>query len=242
MAIEAFVLPYLGRSAGVVFWEPTRAGTREVRRRGAEAPPEQIEVYAPDLLSAGEAAELETAFVASLGRAFAPRRREGPLLWWWILGIAAAILLALGVLEAGLGYVWIAFVAALTALPFGVVEVSKRDASPSRRESVRARRLARRLGGLRVVPGTDPRQQERVAAIWRVGRRAGMPGAQLTELEAHCREQAWPAVAGFYAEQRRRLEGSPGRAGEDQRRGRVRNPFRRPRAAPAHAMVEMPAR
>src|SRR5438093_8256286 len=106
MAIEAFVLPYLGRSAGVVFWQPTRAAAREPRRRGAEAAAEQIEVYAPGPLSPGEAAALEAAFVASLGRAFAAPGRGWPLRAWWLGGVVAALLLALGALELGPGYAW----------------------------------------------------------------------------------------------------------------------------------------
>ncbi len=223
----------------MVFWERTRAGVsgsaREPRRRGAEAAPEQIEFYAPGVLSAGEIAELQTAFAASLGRAFVPRR-QGPLLWWWIGGVVATVLLALGATAAGLGYAWIALAAALTALPFGV---SQADGRLSRRDTLRARPLARRLDTVQVVPGGDARQQERITAIWRAGRRGGAPGKQLAELEVHCREQAWPAAAAFYAEQRRKLE-APLSGGQGATRrwplGRRRG---RERSVPAHAMVEM---
>ena len=243
MAIEAFVLPYLGRSAGVVFWQPTRAAAREPRqprRRGAAGPPEPIEVYAPGPLSAGEAAELQAAFVASLGRAFGPRGRGGPTLWWWIAGSLAALLLALGALPLGPGYAWLALVAAVTALPFGI---SGAGEGLSRRDTLRARRLARHAGDLSVAPGADPRQQERMADLWRAGRRAaGAPARQLADLEAHCREHAWPAAAGFYAEQRRRLEApaAPNEGRARWRRWLGRRGGRRG-VAPAYAMVEMRA-
>lgn len=238
MAIEAFVVPYLGRSAGVVFWEPTRAAARSAAaRRTAGAEP--IEVYAPGALSPGEILELQAAFVASLGRAFAPHRQSGFFAWWWIAGIAGAILLAAGAASAGPGYAWIAFAAALTALPLGLRAT---EAGLSRREALRARRLARHVSDLAVVPGTDQRQQERIAALWRVGRRSGAPARQLADLEAQCRELAWPAVAAFYGQRRQQFEQPETSGGEGTaRRGRLKLPFRRRAAVPAHAVVEMRA-
>jgi hypothetical protein len=238
MAIEAFVVPYLGRSAGVVFWEPTRASGRSAgTRRTAGAEP--IEVYAPGPLSPGEAAELQSAFVASLGRAFAPRRRSGLFAWWWIAGLAAAVLLAVGAASAGPGYAWIAFAGALTALPLGLRAT---EVGLSRREALRARRLARHVSDLAVVPGTDQRQQERVAALWRVGKRSGAPARQLADLEAQCRELAWPAVAAFYGQRRQQFEQpETPEGGGMARRGRLKLPFGRRAAVPAHAVVEMRA-
>jgi hypothetical protein len=232
MAIEAFVLPYVGRSAGVVFWEPTRAAARAARRRGVAAAPERIEVYAPGPLSPGEHAELADAFAASLGEAFIGRG-NATVVAWWIAGIVAAVLLAVGVLELGPGFAWIVLAAALTALPWSV---PRARATLSRREVVHGRRLARRLGEVEVVPGTDVRQQERIAAIWRAGRRSGPAAKQFADLEAQCREQAWPAVAAFYADRLRELH--PSDAWE---RRRLHIWPRRRRGAPAHALVEMRA-
>ena len=245
MAIEAFVLPYLGRSAGVVFWEPTRAVAREGprRRTGTPAQPERIEVYAPGPLSSGELVELQDAFVASLGRAFERAAGTGLLVWWWVAGTAAALILAwraynIGPGLAPLGFAWLSLAAALTALPLGA---TLRGGGLARKEALRARRLARRAGEIAIGPGEDARQQERVAAVWRVGRRvAGAAVRQLSELEAQCREQAWPAAAAFYAHQRRLLEGVDGqRAAKGWRRLRPAN--RPDRATRTYTLVEMRA-
>src|SRR6266542_2369864 len=179
MAIESFVLPYQGRSAGVVFWEPTRAAARERRRPAASAAPEHIEVYAPAPLSRGELVELQDAFVASLGRAFAPSPGMRLLVWLWIAGVVAAVVLTwraynIGPGVAPLGFAWLSLAAAITALPLGA---TLRGGGLPRRDAVRARRLARRAGEITIGAGEDPRHQERVAAVWRVGRRVSGPAS-----------------------------------------------------------------
>jgi hypothetical protein len=241
MAIEAFVLPYLGRSAGVVFWEPTRAAARERRRAPTAA--EQIEVYAPGPLSAGELVELQDAFVASLGRAYGGGGGRRLLAWWWVAGIAVALMLAwraytIGPGLAPVGFAWLSLAAAATALPFGTTLWSS---GLPRKDALRARRLARRAGEITIAAGEDPRQKERIAAVWRVGKRVSGPAArQLGELEAQCREQVWPAGAAFYAERRRAVEGPVAGSGG---RGlsRLRRGGRPERAARTYALVEMRA-
>jgi hypothetical protein len=221
MVIEAFVLPYLGRSVGVVFWEPRRAVGRRpagpvgdgpgsapgAGRRAAGSEPDTFAVYGTGELSPGEVAELEACYVASLGGAL----REGAyvlsagwlLFWWWLIGGVAALILGLGALEVGPGYAWIALAAAATALPAGAAGV----AWPVRgRRLTTAQRLARRAPWLVPARGADPRAQERLDGLWRIARRLQGPAStQLRELEAYCREQAWRPAARFYADQQARL-------------------------------------
>ncbi|MGH2368731.1 MAG: hypothetical protein ACRDI2_11090, partial [Chloroflexota bacterium] len=194
MVIEAFVLPYLGQSTGVVFWEPRRtssAPSRGAPSRGGNADrrlaqPDEFAVYAPGELSLGEIAELQARYMASLGRAL----REGARLpaagwslrWWWLAGVVAAALLTLRTLEFGPGYAWLALAAAVTALPLGTG--GSWLVRPPR--VAVARRLARRAPLLSPSVGADPRSQERLAGLWRVARRLqGPPGQQLRELEAY---------------------------------------------------------
>src|SRR5262245_11638897 len=177
MIVEAYVLPYLGRSAGVVFWEGRRG-----RSRGASGPaaggaggaapaarpgsgsrpsgrgearamePDTLAVYAPGEVTPGEVAALQASYVASLGRVLPEGGHVlaagGTLVWWWVAGVVAAGLLALRALEYGPGYAWLFLVAALTALP---VSGSVGLALPwgGRRLGL-ARRLARRAA--RLVP------------------------------------------------------------------------------------------
>ena len=205
MIVEAYVLPYLGRSAGVVFWEgrrpPRPAGGRGARTsRGGE--PDTLAVYAPGELSPGEVAALQATYVASLGRALRERGQAiaagGTLFWWWLFGLVAAVLLALRALEPGPGYAWLALVAALTALPVSAAGV----AWPLRGgRAGMAARLARRAARLAPERGADARAVERVEGLWRLARRLeGPPGQQLQELEGYCREQAWRQGARFYAD------------------------------------------
>ncbi len=215
MVIEAFVLPYLGRSAGVVFWEPRRGGAARGRltpggRRAEDPGPAEADaltVYAPGELSPGELAELQGSYVASLGQALreagAARAGGGPLRWWWLGGLSAAAALALRALEFAPGYAWLALVVAVTALPRGTAGV----AWPTGRGRVAlARRLTRRAARLVPAGGADPRAQERLDGLWRLARRLqGPPGQQLRELEAYCREQAWLQGAQFYGDELSRL-------------------------------------
>jgi hypothetical protein len=237
--MDAFVLPYLGRSMGVVFWGVGGA-PRRARAQPERPAEETLAIYAPAPLSPGEVAELRAALFASLGRSLrdsaqAPAGRV--LTWWWVGGVAATALLAARSLEFGPGAAWLALVAGLTALPFA----AGRPVWPPRAPGVaRALHVARRARRLEVVAGTDRRQVERVAEIWRVARRLSGPAAQqLRELEAHCRETGWRAAAEFYAAQGQRLligaglDGARGLRGWLQRRAR-------PRPVPAGmAWVEM---
>jgi hypothetical protein len=217
MAVEAFVLPFPGRSVGVVFWEPRRAARAAPAtsgRRGQPSEPDEFRVYAPGPLSPGEIAELQARYVASLGEALGQADRwaaaAAPHILWWVGGLLATALLVLRALEYGppfLGYAWLALAAGATALPVATTAVDGPDGVPwplrSRRVAL-ARRLARRAGALAPVPGAEPRRQERVAGIWQVGRRLrGPEQEQLRELEHHCREHAWRQAAEFYAAQRR---------------------------------------
>jgi hypothetical protein len=228
MIVEAYVLPYLGRSAGVVFWEARAAprgaspprGTSRAASGGASgararaAEPDTLAVYAPGEVSPGEVATLQSAYVASLGRAL----REGghvlaaggTLFWWWVGGAVATFLLAARALEFGPGFAWLFLVAALTTLPAGAAGVAWPLGG---RRLALARRLARRAARLVPGRGPDPRAQERVEGLWRLaGRLQGAPGQQLLELEGYCREQAWRQGARFYAERRAALGAPPGAA------------------------------
>ena len=218
MIVEAYVLPYLGRSAGVVFWEgrrpPRPAGARGVRAARGVVEPDTLAVYAPGELSPGEVATLRASYVASLGRALRQRGQAiaagGTLFWWWLLGLLATVLLTLRALGPGPGYAWLALVAALTALPVCAAGV----AWPLRGgRAGLAGRLARRAARLAPARGSDPRAQERVEGLWRLARRLeGAPGQQLQELEGYCREQAWRQGARFYADRRAALGGGEGAA------------------------------
>ncbi|HEX2034525.1 MAG TPA: hypothetical protein VHS99_10100 [Chloroflexota bacterium] len=227
MMIEAFVLPYLDRSAGVVFWEPRRTPPLPASRAtSAEAQPDgsggagaarasgrraaqvdELTVYAPGALSPGELVGLHCGYVASLGRALREESRspagEWVLRWWWLAGLLAALLLAARALEFGPGHAWLALAAALTALPIGTGAL----AWPlGRRRAAAARRLARRAALLVPGPGTDPRSEERLTGLWRLARQLqGPPVQQLRELESYCREHAWRQAAQFYAQQREHL-------------------------------------
>ncbi len=195
MAAEAFVLPYLGRSIGVVFWDVRRRpAPREEERAG-------LAIYAPGPLSPGELADLQACFCASLGRALAvdaPAVRRA-LLWWWIGGLAATVLLAAHALPPGPQFAWLALAAGLTALPFSRAHPLLPFAAHG---AAMARRLARRATATHPLePGSDPRQRERLEGIWRLGRRlAGSPREQLRALEDYCREQAWFQAAAVYAD------------------------------------------
>src|SRR5687768_6977697 len=94
MTVNAFVLPYPGRSAGVVFW----AARAEPRQAGGAATADELAVYAPGDLSPGELAELHAQYIASLGDAMRIADRgesmRRPLAIWWIAGIAATLLVA----------------------------------------------------------------------------------------------------------------------------------------------------
>jgi hypothetical protein len=241
MAAEAFVLPYLGRSIGVVFWE---SRSRPPARREAEPP--GLAIYAPGSLSPGELAELQTCLCTSLGRALAadaPGVRRA-LWWWWTGGLIAAVLLAAHALPPGPQFAWLALAAGLTALPVA----QARPVSPiTARGAAAARRVARRVT-LLPVPGPDARQRERMEGIWRLGRRlAGSPREQLRALEDYCREQAWFPAAAVYADLAGALalpseEADAGARGP--RGGARRLPWHRQRgraAPPQYGLIEMRA-
>jgi hypothetical protein len=214
MIVEAYVLPYLGRSAGVVFWEARAASRGATGRAGGGAraravEPDTLAVYAPGEVSPGKVATLQTAYVASLGRALREGGHvlgaSGTLFWWWVGGAVATFLLAARALEFGPGFAWLFLVAALSTLPAGVAGVAWPLGG---RKLSLARRLARRASRLLPERGPDPRAQERVEGLWRLaGRLQGSPAQQLLELEGYCREQAWRQGARFYAERRAALGG-----------------------------------
>ncbi|CAA9244003.1 MAG: hypothetical protein AVDCRST_MAG77-1685 [uncultured Chloroflexi bacterium] len=239
MIVDAYVLPApgevpesRGRGVGVVFWErPHRA-----RGRTAGVAGSRLAVYAPEDLSPGELAELRAALLAALGDAFAPAWRGDSrvmVVVWWLLGVAAAALLALRALEFGPAYSWLALLAVMATLPS-----IGRAASPTvARQTGLAGTLARRMGELEASMGEDPRARERVTALWQLARRQrGSAGEQLAALESHCREQAWPAAARVYAERR---------TGAVRPRGTLDRLLRRPArpasGAPPYAILDMRA-
>jgi hypothetical protein len=210
MIVNAFVLPYPGRSVGVVFWdarvESRPPGTGPTpRTAGTGAAGDELAIYAPGELSPGEAAELHAHYVASIGSAMRVADRaesmRRPLAIWWVAGVVAALLITVRSLEFGIGPGWLAFAAALSALPFGAGTAA---AVPSRRRVGLARRASRRAGALAPRVGTDDRWQQRVGALWQHGRRMrGRESEQLRELEVWCRENGWLQAAAFYGDQRR---------------------------------------
>ena len=240
MAVDAYVLPYPGRSVGLAFWPA--AGRRRGRARTGDAsagPEEELAVYAPGELSAGELAELRAAYLASLGRALGEQERRAlalrPLAWWWLAGIAAMLLLVWHVLPLGTFLAWIVLAGAATALPLGRSSFAWPFAP---RNAARARRLARGAASLVAVAGAEPRQRERIADIWRLATRlSGSVEHVLGELERHCTENAWRQVAAFYAAERRALT----QAGEPGPRRRRWWPVRRRPSTPPHAAVPMRA-
>jgi hypothetical protein len=252
MAINAFVLPHPGGSLGVVFWDARPSARRSGRPGQANlAGPtastveaDQLAVYGPGNLSPGEIAELQAHYVASLGGAMREADQTAAVARaqaiWWVGGTIAAIVLAVRALEFGLGYAWLALAAAITALPLGVAA-----GWPFRsRRAALARRLARRAAALEPVAGTEPRQQERLEALWQMSRRLrGPAGTQLRELERWCREHAWAQAAQLYADRgRQSVGGAPAGGGPGQQR--TRTLFGRRAAgdrSPSYSVLEMRA-
>lgn len=191
-------------------------------------------------------AQLQGCYVASLGRTLREGgpalAAAGPLRWWWVGGLFAAVVLALRALELGPGYSWLTFAVAVTALPVGAAGVAW---PAGRRRIVLARRLARRSAHLVAAGGADARAQERLDGLWRLaGRLQGPTGQQLHELEAYCREQAWRPAAQFYADQLEALGAAAGTEGGRRSGWRRRlAPWRRRsrERSPLYAVREMRA-
>ena len=189
MNLEAFVLPLPGRSVGVVFWD-------RVRRTGGDT---ALAVYAPADLSPGELSEVAGSLTASLGAATAEPTRTGPspalLIAWWVIGSLAVLAAALHALSGGPAVVWLACIAVGATLPWGMTA----GAAGAARRAAAARRVARHLGELEPVAGTDQRARERLAAVWQFARaQRGSETEQALALERFCDEQAWPAAAAVY--------------------------------------------
>jgi hypothetical protein len=195
MVVDAFVLPIPGRSLGVVFWDRPRSAPRRAGGGGSEQA--ALAVYSPGVLSPGELVELRGALTDSLGTALGGNGVHVPRfqLWtWWAVGVFATVMLALRATEFGPAFSWLALIAVGTTLPFGLQGGTGGAASA-------AARLTRRLSELEPAPGDDPRQRERLAALWQSARKLhGSDLEQLSALESACREQSWPAAARIYAD------------------------------------------
>jgi hypothetical protein len=196
MLVDAFVLPVPGRSRrslGVVFWDRPRSAARNAG--GTEA--SGVAVYAPGPLSPGEMVELRQCLTESLGTALRGPALSVPRfqLWvWWAVAAFATLFLALRAIEFGLAFAWLALLACGTTLPFGL-----RSGAGSAARA--ASRLTRRLSDMEAIPGEDPRQRERLAALWQTARKLrGGEGEQLRALHTACVEHSWPAAARVYAD------------------------------------------
>lgn len=204
MSVDAFVLPVPEGSYGVVFWEPRRR-RRPSRGSGGASAEDVFAVYAPAPLTAAESAVLQSGYHASIGEAMCRgdrhTRSRGTLLLWWMLGIAAVLLLTARAFEWGPGMSWLVLVASLFTLPLARLG----GGWPfSDARHAHAGRLARHLDALPEIAGNEPRLAERCTALWQFARRQhGTEREQVAALEGYCREHTWPAAARFY---RDRLE------------------------------------
>lgn len=201
--INGYVLP---RPAG-----PVAVVDCDLHRLSVPSQRVRLAIYGPRPLSPGESAMIRNRFIEEVAgsayTAFRVARVLGLVVWWTVLALLAAAVLALRTVDLGPPGIWAAAILVGSSLPFG---------SGLGLQSWRAYRLARLAAHVREVeiePGEQPAPRERVEELWRqYPRLSGREVEVVRRLEDACRDARWRGPAEFYASRRAWLEAGTGRS------------------------------